>query len=350
MHYFEPDFNNILEAVYNKKPKRLPFYEHIIDVSIMEKILNKKFSDFYYGAKKEKLEFFKNFISFFIKTGYDTVSFECLISDIMPGSGALYKNKKGAIKNRADFESYPWTEIPDIFFNKYDLDFKLLREAMPEGMKAIGGPGNGIFECTQDIVGLSNLCLIAVDDPQLYRDLFFKVGDTIFLIWERFLKKEYSDVYVIGRFGDDLGYKAATIINPKDIINLLIPQYKRIIKIIHEAGKPFILHSCGNIFSVMEDLIECGIDAKHSNEDTISPFCEWQKRYSKKIAIFGGVDLGFLCTADGKSIKEYVNDILKCSSEFTGFAFGTGNSIPDYIPVENYLKMLETAEIFRNKN
>ena len=350
MFHFEPDFNNILEAVYNKKPKRLPFYEHIIDVSIMEKILNRKFSDLYYGTGEEKREFFKNFVSFFINTGYDTVSFECLISAVMPESGALYKNKSGAIKNRSDFKSYPWDDIPDIFFNKYDEDFMLLREAMPKGMKAIGGPGNGIFECAQDIAGLSNLCLIAADDPQLYRDLFFKVGETIFLIWQRFLKKEYSDVYVIGRFGDDLGYKTATIINPKDITNLIIPQYKRIIKIIHEAGKPFILHSCGNIFSIMEDLIESGIDAKHSNEDTIAPFCEWQKRYSKKIAIFGGADMGFLCTADDKSIKEYVNDILKSSSEFTGFAFGTGNSIPDYIPVQNYLIMLETAEIFRNKS
>lgn len=64
------------------------------------------------------------------------------------------------IKNRADYLSYPWNDIPRLFFEKYEDDFKLLESEMPTGMKAIGGPGNGIFECIQDIVGLSNLCLI----------------------------------------------------------------------------------------------------------------------------------------------------------------------------------------------
>ena len=29
---------------------------------------------------------------------------------------------------------------------------------MPEGMKAIGGVGYGIFECVQDLVGYEDLC------------------------------------------------------------------------------------------------------------------------------------------------------------------------------------------------
>ena len=41
-------------------------------------------------------------------------------------------------------------------------------------MREIGVPGNGIFECVQDIVGLSNLCLIGADDPGLCKDLFLR--------------------------------------------------------------------------------------------------------------------------------------------------------------------------------
>jgi hypothetical protein len=54
-------------------------------------------------------------------------------------------------------------------------------------MKCIGGPGNGIFECVQDIVGYTNLCYIAVDDPDLYgmfliklEMLFFLFGSALF--------------------------------------------------------------------------------------------------------------------------------------------------------------------------
>ena len=141
-----------MNSAKNIKPERIPFYEHIISVSIMEKILNKNFHDFYNGDLKDKREFFRLHNGFYEKMGYDTVSYECCIRYIMPGSGALESGKEGVIKNRKDFESYPWDIIPELFFDRYHNDFVLLIEEMPPGMKAIGGPGNGIFECVQDLV------------------------------------------------------------------------------------------------------------------------------------------------------------------------------------------------------
>lgn len=47
MKDFQPDYTNILNASFRIKPKRLPFYEHIIDVSIMEKVLCQDFSELY---------------------------------------------------------------------------------------------------------------------------------------------------------------------------------------------------------------------------------------------------------------------------------------------------------------
>ncbi|MHB8276315.1 MAG: uroporphyrinogen decarboxylase family protein [Candidatus Humimicrobiaceae bacterium] len=350
MEDFKPNYKNILSAAKNIKPERIPLYEHIISVDIMEKILNKKFYGLYDGDLKDKKEFFRLHNIFFKKMGYDTVSYECCIRYIMPGSGALEGRKEGVIKNRKDFESYPWNKIPELFFSRYHNDFTLLIEEMPPGMKAIGGPGNGIFECVQDLVGLNNLCMIAVDDPELYDDLFNQIGKTVYIIWKTFLEN-YSDVYAVCRFGDDLGFKTSTLLNPDDIKTKIIPQYKRIIDLVHFYKKPFLLHSCGNIFCIMKDLINgAGIDAKHSNEDAIAPFSEWVSRFGDRIGNFGGVDMSFLVISNENDIEEYVNNILRNSGSYKGFAFGTGNSIPDYMPVENYLKMIETAREFRKKN
>ena len=41
---FIPDFNNVLDASFNKKPARIPLYEHNISDRFMERILNKKFA------------------------------------------------------------------------------------------------------------------------------------------------------------------------------------------------------------------------------------------------------------------------------------------------------------------
>lgn len=350
MGNFIPDYHNTLNAARNTEAKRLPLYEHVISVGIMEKILGKPFKDLYFGDQEEINEFFRNYCDFFLKMGYDTISFEQCIGPVMPGSGALGEHKPGVIKNREDFEKYPWDEVPDYYFKRYTPYFNALRATMPAGMKAIGGPGNGIFECVQDIVGYTDLCYISADDPELYKDLFDVVGKVILEIWRRFLL-QYSDIYCVCRFGDDLGFKSSTLISADDIRTFIIPQYKRIIDVVHSYNKPFLLHSCGNIFDVMDDLINVAkIDAKHSNEDQIAPFPVWVERYGDKIGNFGGIDVDMVCSLDKNEMKEYIYQVINQCMGHGGFAFGTGNSIPDYVPVEGYLNMIQIVREYRGEH
>jgi uroporphyrinogen decarboxylase len=44
----------------------------------------------------------------------------------------------------------------------------------------------------------------------------------------------------------------------------VFPIYRQMTGIEHAAGKPFILHSCGDLSAVYDELVDdCGIDAKH---------------------------------------------------------------------------------------
>ncbi|MRR18493.1 MAG: hypothetical protein EG826_18780, partial [Deltaproteobacteria bacterium] len=206
---------------------------------------------------------------------------------------------------------------------------------------------NGIFECVQDIVGFMDLCYIAEDDPGLYRDLFRKVGETNLLIWQRFLA-EFSDIYCVMRFGDDLGYKSNTLLKAGDVREFVIPEYRRIIGEVHRCGKPFLLHSCGYIFDLMDDLIDtAGIDSKHSNEDQIAPFPYWVEKYGDRIGNFGGIDTDAVCRLDYNEMRGYITDVVSRCRGHGGFAFGSGNSIPDYVPVEGYLNMVRIIRDIR---
>ena len=349
MNDFNPDYHHILNAAKNIEAKRLPLYEHIISDGVMEKALNKQFKELYFGDEKDVSEYFRNYCNFFLKMGYDTVSFEQTIGPAMPGSGALGGHKPGVIKTREDFGKYPWDEIPDLYFKKYLVYFNALKENIPSGMKAIGGPGNGIFECVEDIVGFMDLCYISADDPELYADLFQAVGKVVYEIWRRFLI-QFSDVYCVGRFGDDLGFKSMTLLSADDIRKHIIPQYQKIIELVHSYNKPFLLHSCGKIFDVMDDLINIAkIDAKHSNEDQIARFPVWVEKYGKKIGNFGGIDTDRVCRLGKVEMKEYILDVISQSTGHGGFAFGSGNSIPDYVPVEGYLNMIQIVREYRGE-
>lgn len=348
MNDFSPNYENLVNAAKNIPADRIPLYEHIIATEIIEEVLGVKLTDLYQSSETADIRsFFKSYCSFFRELGYDTVSWEMWIGHIMPDSGALGGHRPGVIKDRKDFQMYPWNTIENLFFDSYSRHFEALREEMPEGMKAVGGPGNGIFECVQELVGYENLCILSFDDAELYADLFKKVGEVNLGIWKRFLD-EFGDIYAVCRFGDDLGFKSSTLLPPEDIRKHVIPQYKPIVDLVHSYNKPFILHSCGCIFDVMDDLIESvQIDAKHSNEDSIAPFSKWMVDYGDKIGNFGGIDMDVLCQKTPDEIKAYTVDILESTVGHGGVAIGSGNSIPDYVPVVGYLAMINIVREFR---
>ena len=344
MNKFSPDYQNIVDAAKNVEAKRLPIYEHVISFETIEEITGKSIIPLFESNDPADInEFFRIYCGFFRDMGYDTVSFERCIVEILPGGGALGDCRiDPVIKTREDFENYPWAELPDMYFEKNRRYFTALRDQMPAGMKAIGGVGNGIFECVQDLTNYTKLAYMQVEEPDLYADLFKAVGKTNYAIWKRFLK-EFEDVFCALRFGDDLGFKTNTLISYDNIRTHIIPQYKPIINEVHSYGKPFLLHCCGKIFNVMDDLIAVGINAKHSNEDQIAKFDVWVESYGNKIGNFGGVDLNAICFLDSKALREYVLEVLKCCKGNGGIAFGSGNSIPNYVPVQGYMTMIETV-------
>ncbi|MFI3172088.1 MAG: uroporphyrinogen decarboxylase family protein [Eubacteriales bacterium] len=339
---FQPDYRNIVDSAWNRECKRIPLYEHNVDIRKIGEILDVDMGSLHNGNEEDLHEFFRLYCNFFRDNGYDVVTFERGVAEIMPNGGSLLNSHiTPAIQTREEFDAYPWDEIPDKFFEQYSKYYRVLREEMPEGMMAIGGVGYGIFECVQNVTGYEGLCYISADDEELYEELFQKVGEIYYQIWQRFMK-EFGDIYCVLRFGDDLGYKSNTLLSTADIKNLICPQYKRVVDLVHSYDKPFLLHSCGNIFGIMDELIEeVGINAKHSNEDQIAPFSEWVERYGDKIGNFGGVDVDVICSASKGELRAYIINIIEKCKNQGGFAIGTGNSIPTYVPAEKYLDMID---------
>jgi uroporphyrinogen decarboxylase len=225
--------------------------------------------------------------------------------------------------------------------------FDALAASLPPGMRAVGGVGNGVFEISEDLVGLEYLPFMEIDDPGLYEELFDRIGGLMAGIWKEFLQR-YADDFAGCRFGDDLGFKSSLLTNPRTVRGRILPQYSRVIELVHAAGKPFLWHSCGCVFEIMDDAIALGIDAKHSNEDAIAPFSRWIDDFGDRIGLLGGFDMDFLCR---KGQDEVFAEVVRLGRDYRdrakGYALGSGNSIPDYVPPENYLAMVKGAQRIR---
>lgn len=345
---FSPDYRNILEVLHNRRPARLPLYEHAIDPPFISKVIGRELL-LQGTAKADYEEYYRTVSSFWKDMTYDAFAYEAAICEILPGHGAINGGMPGPIQTREDFERYPFDEFPELFWKTYTPHLEAIRAVMPQGMKVWGGCGYGIFETSEDLVGFENLAVMQYLDPELFADLYRKIGDLFSTLWSEMVKR-YSDIFVFFRMGDDIGFKTATFFEPEVIRQHLIPQYKRVIDIVHRANRKFLLHSCGNIFSVMNDLIDAGIDAKHSNEDQIAAFDEWIRLYSDRIGLMGGIDVNDLCLNSYDDIFRMVKDKgTRYRRSAGGFGLGSGNSIAGYIPVDGFMAMIEAAQIIREE-
>jgi hypothetical protein len=343
---FQPDYSNIQMVLNNQRPDYLPLYEHHIDAPFISKVLGEDLDS--EGLNGKELEdYYLKVIGFWKDMTYDAFDFEAAICDILPGHGAILGGMKGPIQSREDFNTYPWEDIPCIFKETYIPHLEAIRQALPQGMKAYGGCGYGIFEASQDLVGYEPLCVMQCMDPDLFEDLFVRIGDLWCELWS-WLIEEYSDIFVFYRMGDDLGHKTSTMLDPEIIKTHILPQYQRIIDLVHDSGKKFLLHSCGKIFPLMEDIIELGIDAKHSNEDQIAPFSVWIEKYSDRIGLFGGFDMNELILNDYTYVFEKVRrEGTQFRAMAKGYGLGSGNSIPDYMQVDGFMAMVDAVKAIR---
>jgi uroporphyrinogen decarboxylase len=141
---------------------------------------------------------------------------------------------------------------------------------------------------------------------------------------------------------DDLGYKTATMLPPADLRRLILPWHKRFAELAHARGKLVFLHSCGQMYDLMDEYIDdVKIDAKHSFEDVIMPVTEAKRRYGVRLTLLGGMDVDFLARADEASIRARTRDYLDLCMPGGGYFLGTGNWVTHYIPLDNYLAMLD---------
>ena len=137
------------------------------------------------------------------------------------------------------------------------------------------------------------------------------------------------------------------MISPDDLREFVLPGHKRLAEMSHAAGRPYMLHSCGKIDAIMEDLIEnVRIDALHSFEDNIENVVEAKRKYGHRIALLGGIDMDVLCRSSEEGVRVRVRETLEQCMPEGGYVLGTGNSVANYVPIENYLAMLDEGRKF----
>lgn len=346
----EPDQNRVLRVLRRERADCVPLIELAVHPEVVDALLDEP-PPAAHDARAALRRNAERAVRVHHRLGYDVVKISAPIpwqvqrldardpTGPSTGSRREWMNEhSGPIGNLADLERFPWPRRQDVDFGPVDAAI----EALPDGMALLGFSG-GVLEFTMDLLGMERFMLATVRDPALVAAVVERVGATICGVLESYCQ---IDAVCAVWLGDDLGHKHGLLVSPKFLREHIVPWYKRYAELVHGSGRPFLLHSCGNTQSIMPTLVdEVGIDAKHSFEDGIEPVERFYDRWHDRIAVLGGVDVHLLSTGDDAAIRARVQEILE-HTDAGGYALGSGNSIPNYVPVENYLSMIEAAAEF----
>jgi uroporphyrinogen decarboxylase len=353
----KPDFQRFLRAVTTREPGPVPIGDLFADVETVGNLLHERVVDYAAVAAEpgklpwrvvaDGLRYIDQSIRFCLQTGWDyaycfsLIPFarvSKLVADntstlVQPSKRVWQDDNHGPIGSWQDLERYTWPTDA----HGANLMAHIMAKRVPDGMKVMVIPG-GVFEWTTWLMGLVPFSFALVDQPDLVDAVIQKVSDTIYAVVEDLL----DEPQVGGIFmGDDLGHASGTMISPQVLRTKFFPQTKRMVDLVHQAGKVFCLHTCGNVTAVMDDLCALGIDAKHSFEDKIMPVEEAYRRWSDRIAMIGGVDMNLLASGSEEAVRRRTREILDVCGPGGHYVLGTGNSVANYLPLNNYLAMVD---------
>jgi uroporphyrinogen decarboxylase len=228
---------------------------------------------------------------------------------------------------------------PDPFKpGRYDSIEKAIKEH--SGEKALVLHLNDVFSIPSRMMPFDTFLIKVLEEPDIVRALVKMSVDVNLIMAKEAVKRGIKIVYT----GDDFAYNSGPVISPKLFREIFYPELKRVITGYKELGLLVIKHTDGNIMSIIDMIIDSGLDCL----DPIDPIagmdlCQIKSDYGSRICLKGNVDCSKTLTF--KSKEETIEETKRCldiAMPGGGYILSSSNSIHSAVKPGNYLAMLDT--------
>ncbi|HBY96982.1 MAG TPA: hypothetical protein DEP84_24050 [Chloroflexi bacterium] len=244
----------------------------------------------------------------------------------------------GPIKTLDDLEHY---RPPDPYASgRYTSLERTVREF--KGKKAIGVHLNDVFSLPRYLTDMETILVSFVTEPELVRGLVELSVDINLKMAKEVAARGADFVWT----GDDYAHKRGPMMSPRHFREFLYPGLCRVVAGFHEVGLPIIKHTDGNLWSIIDMIVDSGIDCL----DPIDPSAgmelgEVKAKYGDRVALKGNVDCAQTMTfGTPEDVIAETREALRKGMPGGGYILSSSNSIHSAVKPENYLAMLRTLQ------
>lgn len=198
-----------------------------------------------------------------------------------------------------------------------------------------------LYERAWSLMGMENLLIsMALYEKEMHR-LFERITEYQLKLIEYVLPGDFEGVY----FGDDWGQQRGLIMGPVMWRKYLKPYLSKMFNAVKSHKKFILLHSCGNIEELFEDLIEMGVDVYNTVQPEIYDLANIKGRYGSRLSFWGAMSTQqFLPQATPEEVYDKSVKTIRILGPNGGYMFSPSHAITPDIPVENILAMKHAVQ------
>ena len=249
-----------------------------------------------------------------------------------------------------DIEAYPW---PDPFDPSRIAHVRAqAAQLAAENQYAIMGTPWLLFpfERAIGLQGMEGFLKNMAKHRDFAKDLLHQITALCKDLMITFLDEIGDNIDII-KIGDDLGTQHSLMISPKMYREIIKPLHADLIQTIKARTDAKILfHTDGDVFPLMDDLIEIGIDILNpiqTSAGKMANLAELKERYGKQLVLCGAIDTHqVLPMGTPEEVRQEVKRVIEALGPGGGYLLSSVHTITDEVPPENILAMVDAAVEF----
>jgi uroporphyrinogen decarboxylase len=200
--------------------------------------------------------------------------------------------------------------------------------------------GFSLYERAWTLRGMERLMTDFYDHPQFVRELFDRIAEYNIAQVRAALEYDVDAIY----FGDDWGQQHGLQMGPRLWRQFVFPVLARMYGVVHEAGKQVMIHSCGDVDELFDDLLSIGLNCFNPFQPEVMDVAALVPRYRGRLAFHGGLStqktLPFGSVAD---VRGEVRRLLELGRE-GGYIFAPAHDVEGDVPLENMLAAIDVVQ------
>ena len=249
----------------------------------------------------------------------------------------------GMIKDRKDWESCPKPDFNETYKEAkkfYKGILRKCRDIKNDICIVAQNALTSVFPPVWQGMGMNYFARALKNDPKLIKERFEFTTEFVLTVF-----KAYSDCGAkIFLEGGDIAFREGPIINPKYLYKYVLPCYHQVADAIHEWGGKFILHTDGDITTLLDFIVESRFDGLQCLELPYVDPVLVKKKVGDKLCLSGNIDTRhILIDASKEEVEQAVKNAIRAMGHGGGFMISPANFHPD-ISVERLMWMIEATK------